>query len=182
MKNTTVKIHEPFAEFLMASPPEFQFELSLLDAVRFAGHACPAMVGAFMMSKHAVEKLFPDTNVCERGDVAIELGAGPTDGATGPISNVFSFVFGAFEQSGFGGLGGEKFVRRNLLKYNSSNVPSGAFRFRRISTNQAIDVYYSPGNAQVAIDPSWPFQQQWRARIERIYKNPNEVIWSESCA
>lgn len=181
MKNITIKIHEPFAEFLMANPEEHTFEVSLLDAVRFAGHACPAMVGAFMISKHVVEKLFPETQVCERGDVQVFMGRGATEGATGPISNIFSFVFGAFEKNGFGGLGGENFVRRNLLQYENLQVPPGAFRFKRVSTGQSLDVFYSPGQAQVDIDPSWPFQKQWRARIQEIYTHPDQVIRSQPC-
>lgn len=177
MKKLTVKIHEPFAEFLEASREEHQFELSLLDVVRFAGHACPSMVGAFVISQHAIRTLFPETLACERGQVAIELPHGPEDGATGPVANVFSFIFGAWEESGFGGLGGDRFVRRNLLRFRSPGVPNGAFRFRRIDTGKTIDVFYDPRKANVKVDPDWPFQKQWRARISRIAEHPEEVVW-----
>jgi hypothetical protein len=181
MKDITIQIHEPFAEFLMASPEEHSFELSLLDAVRFAGHACPSIVGAFMVSRHAVSRLFEDSNICVRGDVQIEMSTGPMDGPSGPISNIFAFVFGAFEKSGFGGLGGKNFVRRNLLRYNVADVPAKAVRFTRLSTRKSIHVFYSSEKAQVIIDSSWPFQKQWRVRIDRISKHPEEVIWCEPC-
>lgn len=181
MRNITIRVHEPFAQFLAADNEEINFDLSLLDAVRFAGHACPAMVGAFMTSQKVVAELFPDTQVCERGDVQVEMRQNVTDGAAGPISNMFAFVFGAFEKSGFGGLGGEKFVRRDLLKFNVADVPEGAFRFRRLSTGKSINVFYRPGQANVDIDPSWPFQQQWRERIKRVYTHPDEVIQVQSC-
>ena len=178
MKDVTIQIYEPFAEFLGASREEYFFDLSLLDAVRFAGHACPAMVGAFMVSRHAVSQLFPESKICTRGDVQIEMRNDVNEGATGPISNIFSFVFGAFEKSGFGGLRGKDFVRRDLLKYNGPQVPEGTCRFIRLSTQKTVDVFYRPDKAQVEIDLSMPFQKQWRVRIERIYKNPQEVIWS----
>ena len=50
MQALTVKVYEPFAEFLGAMEDEVHFELSLLDVVRFAGHACPSMVGAFLVT------------------------------------------------------------------------------------------------------------------------------------
>lgn len=176
MRSLAVKIHEPFAEFLAASPDEVAFELSLLDVVRFAGHACPAMVGAFLISRCAIENLFPDTGVCERGDVLIEVRRGPDEGATGPIANVFSYIFGAWEQTGFRGLGGEKFVRRNLLKFNSDRVPEGAYRFHRVSTGKTVDVYFDPSGAKVRMDSSLPFQVQWRTKITHMTRNPQEVL------
>lgn len=177
MKKLTIKIYEPFADYLDATNDEVRFELSLLDIVRFSGHACPSMVGAFVVSQYAIEKLFPETGVCHRGDVSIELSSGPENGPTGPIGNVFSFIFGAWEKSGFGGLGGENFRRRNLLKYNSAEVPAGAFRFRRISNGKTIDVHYDPQKANVSLDPEWSFQKRWRALVSRIATHPNEVVW-----
>ena len=53
-----ITIHEPFAEFLMADQDEHEFKISLLDVVRFAGHACPAMVGAFLISQKAIKELY----------------------------------------------------------------------------------------------------------------------------
>lgn len=175
-----ITIHEPFAEFLMADQDEHEFKISLLDVVRFAGHACPAMVGAFLISQKAIKELFPETSVCIRGQVAIEIPSSVTQGATGPISNVFSMIFGAWERSGFGGLQG-LFVRRGLLKYDAQGVAQGAFRFRNLKTGNTVDISYDPSKAQVPDDAaSLPFQKVWRHKITTILENPNDYI--NSCS
>lgn len=171
----SIKVYEPFAEFLMAEKEEYEFSISLLDVVRFAGHACPAMVGAFLMSQRAIKELFPDTNTCVRGQVAIEIPTSVEEGATGPISNVFSMIFGAWEKSGFGGLQG-KFVRRNLLRYNSPNIPRGVFRFHNLLTGSHVDISYDPSKAEVPGAAEMPFQKMWRIKIKTIFQNPDQYI------
>jgi hypothetical protein len=70
----SIRVHEPFAEFLLAKPTLHSFEISLLDCYRFAGHACRAITGAFLVTEAAVQALFPESNVCERGDLFVEEG------------------------------------------------------------------------------------------------------------
>lgn len=176
LKKFSVNIHEPFAEYLMAEKEEYQFKISLLDVVQFSGHACPSMVGAFLISQKAIQELFPETNVCVRGQVAVEMPTPATQGATGPISNVFSMIFGAWEQSGFGGLGGQ-FVRRGLLKYDSSNVAPGTFRFHNLQTGRAVDISYNPSLAPVPeSSEGLPFQKLWRHKIASILEAPNVYV------
>ncbi|GIL16860.1 MAG: hypothetical protein BroJett040_06110 [Oligoflexia bacterium] len=176
LKKRTIQIHEPFAEFLMADQDEYQFTISLLDVVRFAGHACPSMVGAFLISQRAIRELFPETNICIRGQVAIEIPSSTTQGATGPISNVFSMIFGSWEKSGFGGLQGH-FVRRGLLSYESPNVPPGVYRFRNLQTGKHVDISYDPSKATVPAEANQlPFQKMWRYKIAAILKNPDQFV------
>jgi hypothetical protein len=175
-----ITIHEPFAEFLMADQDEHKFKISLLDVVRFAGHACPSMVGAFLISQRAIKELFSETNICIRGQVAIEISSSVTQGATGPMSNVFSMIFGAWERSGFGGLQGQ-FVRRGLLKYEVRGISPGTFRFHNLKTGNTVDISYDPSNAGVPIDAATlPFQKVWRHKIATILENPNDYINSHS--
>lgn len=171
-----VKIYEPFAEFLLADQDEYQFTISLLDVVRFSGHACPSMIGAFLISQRAIKELFPETNTCIRGQVAIEIPTAVSQGATGPISNVFSMIFGAWSESGFGGLQGQ-FVRRGLLRYESQNIRSGVFRFRNLKTGVHVDLAYDPSKTLLPADLNKsPFQNIWRIKITTILQNPNDYI------
>lgn len=171
-----IKIYEPFAKFLMADQDEYEFSISLLDVVRFAGHACPSMVGAFLIAQRATKELFPEANICIRGQVGIEIPNSVTQGATGPISNVFSMIFGAWEKSGFGGLQGQ-FVRRSLLKYDSSSISSGTFRFTNLTTGNSVDISYDPSRVQIPNElASFTFQKIWRYKIATILENPNEYI------
>lgn len=176
LEDFKIKIYEPFANFLMAEKEEYEFSISLLDVVRFAGHACPSIIGAFLISQRAIAELFPEANICIRGDIAIEIPTSVDQGATGPISNVFSMIFGAWEKSGFGGLQG-KFVRKGLLKYNSTDIPIGTFRFHNLKTGKYIDIIYDPSKVVVNADTeNTPFQKIWRAKILAILQNPNQFI------
>lgn len=111
-KTFKIAVFEPFANFLQGEPEESRFEISLLDVVHFAGHACPAMVGAFLMAQRAIQELYPKSGLCIRGEIAIDIPASPTHVATGPIANVLSYITGAWSDTGFGGLNGK--VRRLL--------------------------------------------------------------------
>lgn len=178
LQNFAIDIFDPFAEFLLADQDEYRFKTSLLDVVRFAGHACPAMIGAFLISQRAVKEIFPETNICIRGQVLIEIPGSVTQGATGPISNVFSMIFGAWDQSGFGGLQGQ-FIRRGLLRYDVQGIPSGTFRFRNLVTGKAVDISYHPSKAQNPENAAdVPFQKVWRHKIASILESPNDYITS----
>lgn len=179
LQQNTIQVREPFAQFLQATKTEFDFELSLLDVVRFAGHACPSMIGAFIISKKAAQELFTD-HVVVRGDVEISTAQSAGSGATGPMCNVLSMIFGAWEKSGFGGLSGQ-FRRRDLLKFSDPQVPEGAFRFKNIQTNQQIDIFYSPAQGlkdiPAATEPvEVPFPLDWRIKIKKILKNADRCL------
>lgn len=171
----SIQVIEPFSEFLWGTEAEKSFSLSFLDVVRFAGHACFAITGAFLTVRAAVEALYPETKTCVRGQLRVALPGLPNEGASGPIGNVFGFVTGAWAETGFGGLRGE-FSRRNLLSYGVRDVPAGAVRFTRTDTGRAVDVFYQPRQAKVELDPGWEFQLQWRHNVKAILDQSDQVI------
>lgn len=175
LKKISISVYDSFSDFLMGSDEEKKFSISLLDVVRFAGHACPSMVGAFFIVKTAVEILYPENKICLRGDIRIDIPKKSTDGATGPIANVFGFITGAWSETGFGGLGG-KFVRRNLIQFNSDSALPNSYRFTSLSNNKSVDIFFDPSRLALNLDPDEPFQQQWRRKIEAIMNNPQSVI------
>ncbi len=170
-----ISVYDPFADFLSSSDEEKKFDISLLDVIHFAGHACPSIVGSFLISQRVVKELFPETNVCVRGEVAIDIPLAATERATGPISNVFGYIFGAWGESGFGGLQG-RFARRGLLRYSVREVPEGAYRFRNLNTGKCIDVFYDPSRANFEPLPEEPFQKQWRRKNKAILENQDDVL------
>lgn len=178
MAEQKILVHEPFAEFLEAETDEIRFSISLLDIVRFAGHACPAMVGAFLISKKAVEDLFPSDKTLFRGSIFVEMPNPVEAGATGPISNVFSYIFGSWDKSGFGGLQGQ-FTRRNLLKYAVPNL-DGAYRFTHLGTRQSVLIKYNPSLVAGPPDSDHlSFQKIWRYKISEIVNHPEKYISAE---
>lgn len=179
MTQYVISIYEPFSDFLLGEQPEKEFKLSLLDTVRFAGHACPSMVGAFLISQKAIEELFPETNVCVRGQLRIDIPRQANEGPTGPTANVFGFITGAWAETGFGGLQGRHFVRRNLLRFGVEDVPLGSFRFTRIDNGASVLITIDSSKLDFESDASWSFQQQWRVRIQAMLEQKDAILMVE---
>ena len=176
MKQFTIPVFDPFSDFLLGSAEEKSYEVSLLDVVRFAGHACPSMVGAFLMTRRAIQELYPESGICIRGEIEIDMPGAPTQGANGPIANVFGFITGAWSETGFGGLQG-KFKRRGLLRFNSAAVTDGGVRFSRPALGLSVVLHFDPSRITISEDPSLPFQRKWREKIKTILANPDKVVW-----
>lgn len=170
-----VRIHEPFAEFLHAQPIMHSFEISLLDCYRLSGHACHAITGAFLVTEAAIEHLFPETKVCERGDLVVQFGSNLDERATGPRSNVISFITGAWASTGFPGLKGN-FKRKDLISCGHSELGQSTIRFRRISNGRSILVEYDPSDFLRKLELNLEFPEKWRAEICAILNRSAEVL------
>lgn len=174
-KSRKVHIHEPFAKFLHADASMHSFDISLLDCYRLAGHACHAITGAFLSAEKAIELLFPETKTCLRGDIAIEFGSALNERATGPRSNVMSYITGGWAESGFPGLQGN-FKRKNLVSYGNSNVGERAIRFRRLSNGQSVVIEYDPSRVIDALRSQAEFPEKWREEILAILNDSNQAV------
>jgi hypothetical protein len=170
-----IQVHEPFAEFLQAAEDESHFFISLLDCYRLAGHACHAMTGAFLSTQAAVRELFPATQVCERGDIAVEFGSALHERATGPRSNVVSYITGAWGETGFPGLKG-RFSRKNLMSYGARDLSNSALRFRRLSDGTSVIVDYQASEILAHLKHDLEFPQSWRAEICAILADPSRCL------
>lgn len=170
-----IQVHEPFAEFLHSNPLMHSFEISLLDCYRMAGHACHAITGVFLVTEAAIENLFPETRTCERGDLIVEFGAHLNERATGPRSNVISFITGAWAASGFPGLSG-KFKRKDLISYGHTDIEKNAVRFRRLSNGKTVIVEYDPSSLISDLELQIEFPESWRAEICAVLSNPLKTL------
>lgn len=174
-QNKKIKVHDPFAEFLLADAAMHSFEISLLDCYRLAGHACHAMTGAFLMSELAIEHLY-ENKICERGDMLVEFGSPLNERASGPKSQIISYITGAWGPTGFPGLGGERYRRRDLLSFGHEDLPPSAVRFSRISTGQSIVIEYAPQEFLSEMACDLPFPEKWRFEITEILKNVPDIL------
>jgi len=52
-----IRMHDPLAEFLGAAKDGI-IEYRYADAVRFAGHSCPTVASAFLMTRAALAALY----------------------------------------------------------------------------------------------------------------------------
>ncbi len=117
-----------------------EVEFSYLDVVKAAGHSCPTVGGAYLMSLRALEALYPNEKPL-RGGIRVEFKEPMTEGVAGVIANVITHITGATESSGFKGLNG-KFARHSLMSFES-DIASSA-RFSRVDNGESVDVFYNP--------------------------------------
>jgi formylmethanofuran dehydrogenase subunit E len=141
-----ITVRDPLARVLGAAE-DGVIEYTYADAVKLAGHSCPTVASAYLMTRAALRALYPDT-LPERGGIRVELRDDRLAGVTGVVANVASFLTGATHDTGFKGIGGH-FDRRNLLFFGV-DIP-GQMRFTRVDTGAAASV--SPRVDRVPSDP-----------------------------
>ena len=129
-----VTVRDPLAELLGAAEGGL-IEYRFADAVRLAGHSCPTVAGAWLMTVRALRALYGDETPV-RGDLRVTLGETPDSGVAGVIASIAGLLTGAAGDGGFKGLGG-RYGRRNLLRFGVAGV--GGLAFTRLDTNVAVD-------------------------------------------
>ena len=127
-----IAVRDPLAAFLGAAD-EGVIEYGYADVVKLAGHSCPTVASAYLMTRAALASLYREA-LPERGGIRVELRDERVEGVTGVIANVASFLTGATQDTGFKGIGG-RFDRRNLLFFGA-DIP-GQIRFTRVDTGAA---------------------------------------------
>ena len=174
-----IRVADPLARFLGAAG-DGVLEYGYVDAVRLAGHSCPTVASAFLMTRAALQALYGD-RLPERGAIRVELAAQRTDGATGVVANVAALVTGAAGDTGFKGIGG-RFDRRGLLDFGVAF--EGQLRFTRIDNRAAATVSARldrvPSDPRVAMllpgclagtataDEMALFQSLWQSRVRAL--------------
>jgi hypothetical protein len=129
-----VTLRDPLAELLGAAEGGL-IEYRFADAVRLAGHSCPTVAGAWLMTVRALRALYGD-EIPERGNIAVALRESLDSGVAGVIASVAGLLTGAAGAGGFKGLGG-RYSRRNLLQFGVDGISGMAFT--RLDSNVAVD-------------------------------------------
>lgn len=132
-----IVMQDSLAAFLGAAE-EGIVEYRYLDAVKLAGHSCPTVAGAWLMTRRALERLYGGERPA-RGGIRVELRDDAAAGVAGVIANVVALVTGAAQESGFKGIGG-RFDRRHLLAFNAPIA--GEIRFTRVDTGASVEAGY----------------------------------------
>jgi len=175
----TITLRDPLAELLGAAEGGL-IEYAFADAVKLAGHSCPTVAGAWLMSVRALRALYGD-EIPVRGNVAVALHENLDSGVAGVIASVATLLTGAAGDGGFKGLGG-RHARRGLLRFGAAEV--AGMRFRRLDTGAAVDCIFRPqlvpadpmlgellpgivnGTANAA--ETRRFGQLWQDRVQRL--------------
>lgn len=183
----SIKLSDPLADILGAFEDGL-YEITYLEVVKAAGHSCPTVAGAYIMTAEALKSLYPNERAV-RGNIAVEFKESLQEGVAGVISNVVSQITGATDESGFKGLGGV-FARHSLMHFDS-NIGSSA-RFTRVDTKKSVDVYYDPSSiggspkmqmlmqktmsGMASKEERKAFGELWQDRVARIFDNIPTVI------
>src|SRR5512147_174860 len=99
-----IVVVDPLADVLGAAEGGV-IEYRYVDAVKLAGHSCPTVAGAWLMTRAALARLYPG-ELPRRGEIRVELGQAIDDGVAGVIASVAGLVTGAAGEGGFKGLAG----------------------------------------------------------------------------
>lgn len=141
-----IRIRDPVAEALAVLEPGEPFVISYADVVKEAGHSCPTASGAFRIAQLGLAELYSDPDEYPvRGDIEVTAG-GPRDDSTyGVMSRIVSYVTGAAEEDGFGGLAGGYGDRKHHLHFGDSDGADPTFTFERTDTGGTVRVTYHVG-------------------------------------
>ena len=191
-----IKVEDPLAVVLGAMDKGEPLVYTYGDAVKMAGHSCPAISGTYKMTQLALKRLYPDKTPV-RGEIKVKFRGGVEDKVNGPISQVVSLITGAAPESGFGGLGGGRYNRKNLLTFDETAAPPAdcicSVVFERMDTGKKIEITYS--NYMLGGNPKMgelmpkavggkatnaeqkEFGELWHERIKTILFNPPEGMF-----
>ena len=174
-----ITVRDPLARFLGAAA-EGVIEYRYADVVKLAGHSCPTVASAYLMTRAALKALYPDT-LPVRGEVRVALRDDRTAGTTGVVANVVSFLTGATHDTGFKGIGG-RFDRRNLLHFDAGI--DAQLRFTRVDSGASAGVStrlesvpFDPRvagllpkclNGVASAEETILFQRLWQARVRTL--------------
>ena len=172
-------VYDPLSEFLGAAD-HGRIDYSYADAVRLAGHSCPTVAGAYMMTVNALRHLYgPDLPV--RGGIEVHVRAGAEEGTAGVMASIATLVTGAARETGFKGIAGLH-DRRNLLIFGADLA--GEVAFRRRDTGAGVQARFD--GSVVPSDPetrgllqqqltgtataeeSIRFRTLWQDRVRRL--------------
>ena len=175
----SIQLQDPLSNFLGAFE-EGKLEVTYLDCVKLAGHSCPTVAGAYLMALKGLDALY-GKQLPQRGSIQVSMQAGESEGVTGVICNVISFIAGAGGTGGFKGLNGNM-ARNNLVSYNVAM--EGEVTLSRTDTNESVTLSYNPsmigadpmmqplmGKAMKGLaseDEKKAFGKLWQARVEKI--------------
>lgn len=134
-----IQLVDPLAALLGAAEGG-RLEYHYLDAVKLAGHSCPTVAGAWLMTRRALARLYAD-EMPQRGGVRVELRQAVDEGVAGVIASVASLITGAAGDGGFKGLAG-RFGRQGLLRFGVAM--KGEIRYTRLDNGLSVELAHHP--------------------------------------
>lgn len=182
-----IEVRDPLAELLGMVPEGEPLAVTFADVAKAAGHACPAVAGAYRSTQLALDELYPESTPV-RTDVSVVVGGERDDHGVGPMANVVRHVTGAADETGFAGLAGCG-GRQDLMSFGEVQGPGRSFEFTREDTGETARISFEPSKTGVDPDEGGgapmqavasivqgeatdaereQFHEQWHARVQRV--------------
>ena len=184
------RLYDPLGEFLGAFE-EGVVEISYLDCVKLAGHSCPTVAGAFLMTYRGLEQLYGLEALPARSRIRVEMREAKTEGVTGVIGNVAAYICGAGDEGGFSGIG-PAFGRRGLLHYEVADV-AGDLRLTRLDNGRSVTLRLDTSavggspemmplmqkalRGEALPEEQRRFRELWQGRVEAMLTTPE--LWEK---
>ena len=190
----SITLYDPLAQILGAFDDGL-IRFKYMQIVKSAGHSCPTVAGAYLITLAGLEALYPSSEeiLPVRGQIKVEFKEALEDGVAGVIGNVISQITGATDKSGFKGLNGN-FARHSLMDYNSDI--NSSVRFTRLDNLgkkvKSVDVFYDPSNVggnpkmqplmqkvmmnQASQEEAKEFGELWQERVKKILIDNKENV------
>lgn len=186
-----IKMKDPLAVALGAMDKNEPFVFTYTDAVKLAGHSCPAVSGAYKLTQVALKSLYGNETPV-RGQIKVTFKGGVGYKVNGPISQVVTLITGASGETGFKGLGGGRYNRQNLLSFDETKEADEdavcTVIFERMDNNKKIEISYN--NSMLPANPKMgdlmplavtgkgtdaeirEFGELWHERVKAVLMNP----------
>lgn len=138
----SIEIRDPLAELLGMVPDGDPLAVTFADVAKAAGHACPAVSGAYRSTQLALDELYPESYPV-RSDINVVVGDAPDAAGFGPMANVIRHITGAADETGFSGFNGFG-GRDNHLSFEETPGPGRSFEFTRVDTEETVRITFTP--------------------------------------
>lgn len=169
----SIKCYDPLSE-LLGSFTNGYIEYNYLDVVKLAGHSCPIVAGAYLVTYKALENLYQDS-LPHRGQIKVEFKDKATEGNIGVIAGVISLITGAANEMGFKGIQG-KYMRHSLLQFEA---PIDAMvKFTRLDNLTSVKLNYNSA-VPVGKEQQKLFQNMLTGVLEKEDLHRFRDLWQE---
>lgn len=178
-KVPVILMKEPFLELLGQTNQPVPYTYN--EAVKIAGHSCGAVAGAWIITRKALESLYPGT-LPVRGQIKVTMPGSEDEWYVGVFGEVISYITGAAPKTGFPGAEfGKAYNRRHLMTYKEK--PAGTppakmlWIFERTDTGAKVAVRYDLGKIKPAQTPG---RTEMGAKVASGQATPEETTeWRE---
>lgn len=195
-----IMMRDPLIEMLGQTnePIPYYYE----EASKLAGHSCMVVSSAWMMTKLALEALYPNGEVPVRGQISIQMPGAEEEWNIGVFGEVMTYITGAAPKTGFSGSvfakGNPLSIRRSKMTFTEEPAgtapPAMQYVFTRMDTGKSVAVSWNiakvvpainekllaePGNA-LASGSATPeqvaeFNKNWNDAAKYILENAGKV-------